>query len=102
MAVITIAGNRLVALFGGEHHADDDGFLADVEMAETADQPHAVQLPGFLFEAADEQHAPIGLEFLFDCELGRIAGFGGSRLSRFGAPVRRRCHEYPLQSLDAV
>ena len=27
-------------------HADDDRFLADIQMAEAADQPHAVELAG--------------------------------------------------------
>ena len=46
-----------------ELHADHDGFLADIEMAEAADQAHAVHLAGLLLEAADQQHVPIGLEF---------------------------------------
>ena len=46
-------------------HADDDGFLADIEMAEAADQPHAVHLAGAFLEAADEEHPGEGLEFLF-------------------------------------
>ena len=43
-------------------HADDDGFLADIEMAEAADQTHAVELAGLLLEAADQQH--VGVELL--------------------------------------
>ena len=46
-------------------HADDDGFLADVEVAEAADQAHAVELAGPLLEAADQQHVAIeGFELL--------------------------------------
>jgi hypothetical protein len=31
-------------------------------MAETADQTHAIQLPGFLFKAADQQHVVVHFE----------------------------------------
>ena len=41
-------------------HADDDRFLADIEMAEAADQAHAVELAGLFLEAADQQHVAIG------------------------------------------
>jgi len=34
-------------------------FLADIEMAEAADQPHAVKLARPLFEAANEQHVAV-------------------------------------------
>ena len=40
-------------------HADHDRFLADIEMAEAADQPHAVELARLLLEAADQQHVAI-------------------------------------------
>ena len=50
-------------------HADDDGFLADIQMAEAADEAHAVELTGLLLEAANQQHVAIGLEFLF---LGKL------------------------------
>ena len=43
-------------------HADGDGFLADVEVAEAADQAHAVELAGPLLEAANQQHRAVGLE----------------------------------------
>src|SRR5690606_33025595 len=50
-------GNDAVLAFlkrGLEPHRD--GLLADVEMAEPADQAEAVELPGLLLEAADQQH----------------------------------------------
>ncbi len=56
VAVVAIAGDDLVARLQRHLHADDDGFLADIEVAEAADQPHAVHLPGLLLEAADGQH----------------------------------------------
>ena len=46
-------------------HADDHGFLTDVEMAEAADQPHAVELARPLLEAADQQHVVIELLEMF-------------------------------------
>jgi hypothetical protein len=41
-------------------HADHDRFLADIEVAEAADQPHAVELARLLLEAADQQHVAVG------------------------------------------
>ena len=70
VAVVAIAGDDLVAVLQRHLHADDDGFLADIEVAEAADQAHAVHLAGLLLEAADQQHVAVGLEFLFPCESG--------------------------------
>ena len=39
VAVVAIGGDDLVAALDRHLHADDDGFLADVEVAEAADQP---------------------------------------------------------------
>ena len=56
VAVVAVAGYHLVALFQGHLHADDNGFLADIEMAETADRAHAVELAGLFLEPPDQQH----------------------------------------------
>ena len=56
MAVVAVAGDDLIALLQRHLHADDDGFLADIEMAEAADRAHAVELAGLFLEAADQQH----------------------------------------------
>ena len=64
VAVIAIGGDDLVARLDRHLHADDDRLLADIEMAEAADIAHAVELARLLLEAADEQHPPVGLEFL--------------------------------------
>ena len=64
VAVVAIAGDDLVALADRHLHADDDGFLADVEVAEAADQAHAVHLAGALLEAADEEHLREGVQLL--------------------------------------
>ena len=57
-------------------HADDDGFLADIEVAKSADQTHPVHLPGLLLEAADGQHGPIGGKLLLLAEIGDGFGVG--------------------------
>ena len=62
MAMVAIGGDHLVAAACVGLHADHHGFLADIEVAEAADQAHAVKLAGPLFEAADQQH--VGIEFL--------------------------------------
>ena len=57
VAMVAVAGDD--AVLADRHRglqADRDRFLADVEVAEAADQPEAVKLPGALLEAADEQH----------------------------------------------
>ncbi len=68
-----------------ELHADHDRFLADVEMAEAADQAHAVHLARLLLEPADQQHVAVGLELGVLAEIGdRVAG-GPAAGSRNGA-----------------
>ncbi len=80
VTVVAIAGNDLVA--GLEHHlhADDDSFLADIEMAESANQAHAVHLPRLLFEAADGQHGAVGGKLLLLAEIGDGFGVGAGTL----------------------
>ena len=67
MAVIAVAGDHLVARLERHLHADDDRFLADIEVAEAADQAHAVHLAGLLLEAADQQHVAVGGEAPVPC-----------------------------------
>ena len=71
----------------GHLHADDDRFLADVEVAEAADQAHAVHLARLLLEAADQQHVPVGREFLLLGE-GRHVGCGRGDVAERSAPAR--------------
>ena len=59
MAVVPVAGDDLVAVALDGRHAHRNGFLADVKMAETADQTHAVELAGALLEPPDEQHRAV-------------------------------------------
>ncbi len=82
--MVTVAGNDLVALLDRHLHADDDRFLADIEVAEAADQSHAVKLPGLLLEAADEQHVAVGGELLLLVELGHLGGVIHGRSARCG------------------
>ncbi len=49
----------LSPLGADRHHAGYDRLLADIEMAETADQPHAVKLARPLFKAPDQKHIAI-------------------------------------------
>ena len=72
MAVVAIGGDHLIALDQRHLHAGHDRFLADIEMAEAADETHAVELAGLLFEAPDQQHVAIGREFLFLGEFRRF------------------------------
>jgi hypothetical protein len=64
VAMIAVAGDDLVARLLDRLHADRDRFLADVKVAEAADQAHAVELAGPLLEAPDQQHVAIVFEQL--------------------------------------
>ena len=59
MAVIAIRSDALVAFFGGGLKAHNHGFLPDIEMAEPANQTHAIKLARFFFESADQQHIAV-------------------------------------------
>src|SRR3546814_20683605 len=63
VAVVAIAGDDAVLVrIERRLEADRHRFLADVEMAEAADEAKPVKLPGALLEAADEQHLAIILD----------------------------------------
>jgi hypothetical protein len=70
--VVAIAGDELITLLRPHLQTDDHGLLADIEMAEPADQAHAVELPSLLLEAPDQEHVPIGAEFLVLGEFGDL------------------------------
>jgi len=57
--MVAVGGDALVAFLCRSFEAHHDGFLPDVEMAETADEAHAVELARLLFESAYEQHVAI-------------------------------------------
>ena len=59
VAVVAVAGDDLIVAFEDGLDADDDGFLADVEVAEAGDETHAVELAGFFLETPDQQHVAV-------------------------------------------
>ena len=76
-------------------HADDHRFLADIEMAEAADEAHAVHLARLLLEAADQQHVAIELQQLGRAILRLLAAspFFGLRFAIAMAPSLCRLQE---------
>jgi len=64
VAVVAVCGDDLIARLERHLHADNNGFLSDVEVAEAADVTHAVELAGLFLEAADQQHLTICIEAL--------------------------------------
>jgi hypothetical protein len=101
VTVVAIGGDDLVAVLLGHLHADDDRFLADVEVAEAADEAHAVELARLFLEAADQQHLAIGVEFLFRREaaigeIGLVTLLALAGLSRdIGRLDRHECFLQP-------
>ncbi len=57
--VVAVSRDALIALDRRRLQPDDHGLLADIEVAEATDQPHAVELPSPLLEAADQQHVAV-------------------------------------------
>ena len=97
VAVVAIAGDDAVASdLHRRLQADRDRFLADVEVAEAADQAEAVELPGALLEAADEQHLLVEVEQLVLrrlVALGLVRAFPVGRCGR-GRSRRRLCGRF--------
>ncbi len=92
--VVAIAGDDLVTRLDRHLHADDDGLLTDVEVAEAADQPHAVELTRLFLETANPQHLLIGVELVLARPGGGrvgaarfrlVCGFGGNGHGVLGA-----------------
>lgn len=44
--MVAVTGDDLVTFLQRQLHADDDRFLADIEVTEAADEAHAVELAG--------------------------------------------------------
>ena len=78
VAVVAVGGDPLVAVLGRGLQPDHHRLLADVEMAEAADQPHAVELARLLLETADQQHLAVELQQFV---LGRVRLRGARALS---------------------
>src|SRR5712691_13703 len=94
VAVVAVAGDDLIPLLDRHLHADHDRFLADVEMAKAADQPHAVKLARLFLETADPEHLLIGVELVIARPGGGrvgaarfrlVCGFGGNGHGVLGA-----------------
>src|SRR3546814_20961466 len=94
MGVVAVGGEHSILGTHGGLHADHHGLLADVEVAEAADQAHAVHLAGLLLEAADQQHvAVVVLEVLdagLDRRRGRLAFAARPRARRLARSEERR------------
>jgi hypothetical protein len=65
MSVIAVGCDALVAFIGGGFQSDDNSFLADVQMAEPANQTHPIQLSRLFFKTADQQHLTIVFKQFF-------------------------------------
>src|SRR4051812_44946866 len=85
MAVVAIGGDLLVALLGGAHQAHHHGFLPDIEMAEAADQTHAIELTCPILEASDQKHVVIELFQGFGVAFGGFGHVGGLPFLCFGS-----------------
>ena len=95
--MVAIAGDDAVlADLERRLQPDRDRFLADIEMAEAADQAEAVKLAGALLEAADEQHLAVEFEQLV---LARLVALG---LGRALAVGRRRAARRPCLCCGAL
>jgi hypothetical protein len=81
VAVVAVRRDDGVAQLDRGLHADDDRFLADIEVTEAADQAHAVELARALLEAADQKHVVIeGFELVGgDAVVTRARGLGRCR-----------------------
>ncbi|MCY1241959.1 hypothetical protein D9M72_548930 [compost metagenome] len=92
----TVGSDDLIAFLQRCLHANNNGFLTDVEMAEAADETHTIKLTGLFFETADQQHLTIGGQFLLLVEVCRRRCLGGCNRRRLHFAGRRpfspRCH----------
>ena len=103
MAMIAVAGDGLIAFRRRHYDAGDDRLLTNVEMAKTADQTHAIHLPRFFLEPADEEHVAKGGQFLFLAESGAVRARVLCFRRRGFAGDARRCggHEKSLGKAGA-
>ena len=87
VAVVAVGGDAPVAFLGACLEADDDGLLADVEVAEPPDQPHSVELARLLLEPADQEHVPVVGHELLSRQVRLF------RLGRLSCPALRGRHD---------
>src|SRR3546814_7011878 len=62
VAVITIAGDHRILVRKRRLQPHRDGFLPEIQVAETSNQTDPIQLPGFLIEATDQHNVLVELE----------------------------------------
>ena len=86
MCVIAVAGDEPIACAHRCDHARKDRFLADVEMAETAELLHGVELAGLLLETTHQHHLlePAHVRFLAELLLRHALPVGLLLLARGG------------------
>ena len=78
MAMVAVTGDhRILVAVERRLQTHRHGFLADIEVAETADQAEAVKLARLFFEAADQEHLLVEIQQLFLGSLERLR-FGGT------------------------
>ena len=61
MAVVAIGSNNRVIIRNRRLHTDDNRLLPNIQVAKAANQAHAIDLSGLLFEPADQKHVPVKL-----------------------------------------
>src|SRR5690606_32954334 len=85
VAVVAVTGDDLVvALFDALLNANRHGLLADVQVAEAADQPHAVELARALLEATDQDHLAVVAQQVLLRGLRRVGDTPGLAGISFG------------------
>ena len=70
---------RLIAFHRRHYDSGHNRLLTNVKMAKAADETHAIHLPRFFLEPADEKHVAKGGQFLFLAESGAVR----ARILRF-------------------
>ena len=64
MAMVAIASDDLITRLLRSLHTHHNSFLANIEVAETSNQTHAIKLASTLFKAANQEHIAIIVECL--------------------------------------
>ncbi len=59
VTVVAIGGDDLITFHLRHLMPTTTSFLTDVEVTETTDEAHAIELAGLFFETADQQHFTI-------------------------------------------
>ena len=65
MGVVAVGSDDVVVWPGGSHGSNDNGFLSDIEMAESANLLLLVGLRRSLFKTANQEHEVQKAQFPF-------------------------------------